>query len=126
MGRRIPEPTDSDLRTIERMASTGATLDDIAYCLDWSPSTLDRRKKKYPAVEHAYNKGRASARSQMSNRLWDIAMSDDDSGKPTKASIVATIFWLKCQANWKEDPETTVDAAPQVQIYLPKRGDKVN
>lgn len=120
-GRKIPPPTESDLTTIRDMAGSGATLDDIAIALDWSPSTLDRRKKKYPEVEQAYRKGRAMARRKMGDRLWDIAMADDDNGQPTKNAVIATIFWLKCQAGWKEEPDIMESSAPQVQIYLPKR-----
>lgn len=119
--RNLPEPTEEDCRTVERMAGRGATLDDIAYCLGWSPATLDRRKVKYPQIETAYAKGRAIAKDAMAQRLWEIAHSDDERGQPTKSAVIATIFWLKCQGGWKEQPDTIEASTPQVQIYLPKR-----
>jgi len=122
VGRSLPPPTSDDFRLIEEMSGAGSTLDEIALALDWSVSTLERRKKRYPEIEKAYQKGRVLAKRAMGDRLWQIAMSNDKEGHPTKGAVVATIFWLKCQAGWKENFDDQVQSlAPEVQIYLPKR-----
>lgn len=115
--------TDADLSIIERMAGLGSTLDDIAHVLGWSGSTLDR-KLKLPKVKAAYQKGRALAKEKMQQRLWDIAMSNDSWGVPTKQATTAAIFWLKSQAGWS-DRTGDVDMESEDQkvvIYLPDNG----
>lgn len=124
MARPAIELTQSDLRTIEKLAGRGSTLDDIAYVLGFSPATLDR-KLEQGEVREAYEKGRAIAKHDMAARLWDIAMSDDGNGIPTKQSVIAAIFWLKSQARWSDRlviETETQESANQVQIYLPDNG----
>lgn len=116
--------TATDLRIIEQMAGMGSTLDDIALILDWSVATLDR-KLKLPEVESAYKKGRAIAKNSMASRLWDIAMSGDEQGQPSKQATTACIFWLKAQAGWTDRivVETeTADDSQKVVIFLPDNG----
>ncbi|MBW4523288.1 MAG: helix-turn-helix domain containing protein [Scytolyngbya sp. HA4215-MV1] len=97
-GRPAIEVSKTDLSIIEAMAKVGNRLDDIATALNISPSTLDRWLK-LPEVDEAYRKGRAAAKHAMAGRLWDIAFTDDEEGKPSKQALTATIFWLKAQAN---------------------------
>lgn len=123
MARPSIELTTADLRTIEKLAGLGSTLDDIAYVLNLSPATLDR-KLEQTEVRTAYEKGRAVAKGEMANRLWEIAMSSDEKGIPTKQSVIAAIFWLKAQAKWSDRLviETETQESTQVQIYLPDNG----
>lgn len=123
-GRPAIDVTDTDLRLIEKMAGLGSTLDDIALVLGWSPATLDRKKKDVPEVNQAWQRGRIAATGSMASRLWDIAMSNDDKGIPTKQSVIAAIFWMKAQAKWSDRLviEQEQNDSPQVQIYLPDNG----
>lgn len=123
-GRPPIEVTKTDLVTIEKLARYGSTLDEIALCLGWSPATLDR-KLKLPDVEAAYKRGRLIASHSMAERLWDIAMSNDEKGVPTKQSVIAAIFWLKAQAGWTDRVSISTDTNEPVnpiQIYLPDNG----
>lgn len=123
-GRPAIDVTETDLRLIEKMAGLGSTLDDIALVLGWSPATLDRKKKDVPEVNQAWQRGRICATESMASRLWDIAMSNDDKGIPTKQSVIAAIFWMKAQAKWSDRLviEQEQNDMPQVQIYLPDNG----
>jgi hypothetical protein len=124
VGRPPIEPTETDLRAIEKLSGLGSTLDEIALVLGWSPATLDRKKKDNPSVEEAFKRGKAIASKEMANRLWEIAMSNDDKGIPTKQSVIAAIFWMKAQAKWSErlTIETEATEINPVQIYLPDNG----
>lgn len=124
MARPAIALSPADLRTIEKMAGLGSTLDEIACVLGISPATLDRKLDQQEEVRQAYDKGRAVAKHDMASRLWDIAMSNDPEGNPTKQAVVATIFWLKAQAKWSdrlvvEQEQVETNA---VQIYLPDNG----
>ena len=125
IGRPAIEVSKTDLSIIEAMAKVGNRLDDIATALNISSSTLDRWLK-LPEVDEAYRKGRAAAKHAMAGRLWDIAFTDDEDGKPSKQALTATIFWLKAQANWTDriTVETKSEDAnsQQVVIYLPDNG----
>ena len=46
----------------------------------------------------------------MANRLFDIATGN------TPQSVTAAIFWLKCQAGWKD---TGKDAGPADDVEMP-------
>ncbi|NJN89507.1 MAG: hypothetical protein HC878_03445 [Leptolyngbyaceae cyanobacterium SL_5_14] len=117
-GRPVKEVLDDDIRVIEKLAGRGLKLDDIACALDISSSTLDRWLK-LDEVGNAYKRGRAIATDAMTSRLWDIAMSDDGEGKPTKQATAAVFFWLKCQAGWTEKPKEEVQSQAQVIVYVP-------
>ena len=117
MGRKAKGFDAASLRIIERMASLGATLDDIAYCCDVSKSTLERWRAD-KTVNDVYEKGREQAKSSMQKRLWAIAMQDGD----LKAANTATIFWLKAQAGWSDRPQPETENNAQVVIYLPDNG----
>ena len=120
-GRPAKEVEDKDLRIIESMAGRGSTLDDIALVIGVSASTLDRWLK-LDEVQAAYRKGRAIAKHEMSGRLWDIAMSTDEDGNPSKGAVTAAIFWLKAQAGWTENPKEEATAGAQVVVYIPDNG----
>lgn len=120
-GRPPIEPTVFDVALVEKLAGLGLTLDQIAAALGWSPATLDRKLKE-PELAAAYGKGRALAAQSMASRLWDIAMSNDEKGIPTKQATTAAIFWLKAQAKWSERLTLELDNSEpenQIQIYLP-------
>jgi transposase-like protein len=119
MPRTAKPTTDQHLRIIQAMAAKGLTLDDIAPALDISPATLDRWLQRED-VRQAYEKGRSVAKAEMATRLWEIAMSNDEKGLPTKQATTAVIFWLKAQAKWTE--RLVVEAPtdlPQVMVYIP-------
>lgn len=98
-----------DIKQIEDLAGTGATLHQIALELDVSDSTLDRWLKK-PEIRRAYERGRNRAHRAVAGALFDKAMNGD---------TVACIFYLKSQAGWQDKPEKEVQQASNVVVYIP-------
>ncbi len=122
MARTAKPATDQQLKVLQALAGRGLTLDDIALALDISPATLDRWLQR-PDVRLAYEKGRVVAKSEMAGRLWEIAMTNDEKGLPTKQATAAVIFWLKSQARWTDrlvvETVSDADSSAQVVVYLP-------
>lgn len=116
-GRPAIVVSDKMLQEVERLAGLGFTQKQIARLLDVSTSTLERWLKRDDVRSH-YDKGRLAAQAVVVQNLFDLILQRDD----PKASVVATIFWLKCQAGWKDNPEPEEQAASNVVLYLPDNG----
>lgn len=84
------QPTDEIRKKVEFLAGFGMTHQDIALMVDMSPPTL----RKYYSDE--LNIGKVKATAQVAKTLFQQAT------KPEKPNMSAAIFWLKCQAGWKE------------------------
>lgn len=84
----------TEIRQLEKLSGLGLTVEQIAHTLGMSKKTLERRVKEEPEVSDALKRGRAVAIQQVSQRAFSMAMS----GKIPSM----TMFWLKCQAGWKE------------------------
>jgi len=69
-----------------------------------SENTLRAIEARQPEVSEAYKKGRANQIAGMGINLVSLAK---------KGSVAANIFYLKCQAGWKE---TTAEAPPAHNI----------
>lgn len=99
------------IETVELCAGRGLTLDDIAAILKISPKTLDRRLSDDEAVREAYDRGRASAKKFVVDKLFE---------QIEKGKMSAIIFYLKTQCGWRETEQTT-EQRTEVQIYLPEK-----
>lgn len=84
----------TECEKIEKMASVGLAVDQIAALLNVSKRTFERRMKEEPAILDALEKGRARATFKVANRAYKMA----ESGH----CPAMTMFWLKCRAGWKE------------------------
>jgi len=104
MGRRKIE---IDLEEVTRLAARGLTQEQIAAALGISAGTLRNRKAESDEFAEAIKKGQAQGIAEVSNALWDNAMS---------GNVTAQIFFLKARAKWKDkhegDPEEGDEAAP--------------
>lgn len=98
-GRPSYVPIDTDRAKINTMAGLGLNPSDIALVIGISTPTL----RKYFKKELAH--GTAQAESQMAQSLYQQGMGiKNKEGELTlKPNVVATIFWLKCRAGWRED-----------------------
>jgi hypothetical protein len=107
--------TDAQIELIERAAGLGLSLDDICYLIGGriSTRTLDRRLKDDERAREAYNAGRAKARLQVSEKLFNLI----ERGEPA-----AIFFYLKCQAGWREkDKAEENNNKAEIKIYLPEK-----
>ena len=64
--------------TVERAASIGCTVEEIAAILGIARSTLFERKADDPAIEDAIEKGRETGRATFRRLQWDRAQQGSD------------------------------------------------
>lgn len=94
MGRPPYQPTDEVREQVRKMAGLGLRESDICSIIKITAPTL----RKYYADDLAI--GRADATYQVAQSLFRQAVNEE------KPSMSAAIFYLKCQAGWRENPET--------------------
>src|ERR1700757_3628879 len=97
VGRRPWTPTDLD--QVEALASSGLTYTQIADALGIHVHTLMRKRSQLEAFAEALKRGRAKGISAVANKLWQLAVG---------GNVVACIFFLKCQAGWREVQQVDV------------------
>jgi hypothetical protein len=107
------EITEEKLDQIERCASLGLTLDDIALIISVSRKTLVRRLADNEEARDAYDRGRAKAKLKVLTKLFELIENGDN------ASI---FFYLKCQCRWSETQQQQIQTS-EVKIYLPEKND---
>ena len=78
---------------MEVLASRGLTNEQICEYLGVSHETLYQRIKEYPEITEALKRGKAKGIAEISNTLFNQAK---------EGNVTASIFWLKCNAGWKE------------------------
>lgn len=100
-----------DLDKVEELASRGLTEQQIADCLGISTDTIGRRKKKYADFAETIKRGQASGVSQVSNALFEQAMS---------GQTAAAIFYMKNRANWTDKQQHTGPDGGAVQVQIVK------
>lgn len=84
---------------IEKLAGVGLNLQQIAQVLDVSDETIRKRMHESPEIALALKKGRAKAYANVAKTAYELATSGTEPAM--------TMFWLKCQAKWRErEPET--------------------
>lgn len=93
---------DIDPAELERLASRGLTMDQIADCLGIGRSTLYKRQGEDPDVMDAVKRGRSSGIEQVANKLFESALA---------GNIVAQIFYLKnrCPEEWQDRRDFTIE-----------------
>lgn len=99
----------SELDKIEDLASKGLSVSKIAASLGVSKSTFDRRVSEDENLKIILEKGRAKSLEQVASVAYEMAIS----GK----FPAMTMFWLKCQGNWREkDTEENDTKIPSIKI----------
>jgi len=96
-GRPAVEFDDKDIAQVEALASV-MTKSQIADYFGIEENTLRAVERRQPEVFEAYKKGKARAILKVSQNL----LAQSNSG-----NTVATIFYLKTQAGWREQSEAT-------------------
>jgi hypothetical protein len=86
-------PSEEDLEKAEKLAGQGMTQRQIADCLGIGYGTLFDKKIEFPEFAEAIKRGKAAGIAYVSNKLMD---------KVGAMDTTSIIFYLKCQAGWKE------------------------
>jgi hypothetical protein len=94
-GRPSYTPTPEIIAQVEKLASQGLTLEQIAYVLGICTDTLCVKKNEYPELSEAIKRGKAKGIAQITNKLHEKALEGDNT---------AMIFYLK-----NRDPENWQD-----------------
>lgn len=81
------KPLTATLEQIEMLASLGLTIEEICRYLGVTKKTLYKRKKEYPELDEAIERGRIKADAQVVKALYTRATVHNDT--------TAMIFWLK-------------------------------
>ena len=102
-GRPPYTTTDHDRQQVEQMAALGIRNEDIALVMGVHRNTISRHYKK------ELRRAATQANAVIAKTLFNMART----GKNT----AATIFWLKCRANWREvDHDTERKNPTEIRI----------
>ena len=96
---------------IEKAAGLGLTQDNIAYLIGANPHTFRIWLENDIEVNLFYRKGKAKAVMSVSEKLMD---------KINNGDTTSIIFYLKCQAGWK-DKDNVADLIVKPVVYLPEK-----
>ena len=96
VGKKPWIPTAEDIQKVESLASRGMEQQDIALCLGIGESTLYAKMHEIPDFQEAIKRGKAKGIARVTNAL----LKNVDTG-----NVTAQIFYLKCQAKWKDTEE---------------------
>ena len=104
---------------IKRLAGRGFSLEDIAVAIGISKGGLELWLKD-EAIRSLWQQGKNESIDKVALNLFKIAT---NSKHPQQ--LTACIFYLKCQAGWRERDrvdEIRSTAVDNVQIYIPDNG----
>ncbi len=112
VGRPPWIPSEEELEKVESLAARGLTQEQIADCIGIHLGTLSAKKSEFDELSEAIKRGKAKG----------IALVTAELLKNVKAkNVTAQIFYLKCQAKWKEaKDETLSDEASLMQKLIDK------
>jgi len=107
-------PDENICEQAEDMASHGLTISQIADCLGISERTVYDKQNEYPQFLQAIKRGRSSGMDKVTNKLFEKAMSGDNT---------AIIFYLKNRdrENWGDQYIEPVKEIPQINIMIDPR-----
>lgn len=101
-GRPPKKPTPKILEQVTSLASRGLHDYEIAIGIGWNKSEFSSKKSEYPELTEAIEEGRAIARANMINAVYEMGL---------KGNINAAKYWLnnKDPENWKDRREVGVE-----------------
>lgn len=95
-GRPNWTPTEETLKEVENMGALGMTSEQIADCLGIGTSTFYNKLNEYGEFLDAVKRGKAKGIRLVTSKLVENVQN---------ANVTAQIFYLKCQAKWKEEKD---------------------
>ena len=93
LGRPGWVPDEKDFVKAESLAARGLTKTQIADCFGVVYETLNEKTKEYKEFDDAIKRGKAKGIANVTAAL----LKNVNAG-----NVTAQIFYLKCQAKWKE------------------------
>lgn len=87
--------TKAILKKVEKFAARGLTTKQIAHNLGWGPATYFNKRKEYPELAEAFERGKASGVHEIANALFKNAKDGDTQAQK---------YYLnnRDSTNWKE------------------------
>ena len=85
--------TPKKLEMVEELAGRGLSIKEIALNIGIGRSAFSLHKDTNPALEEAWERGRAKAKNFVTNRLFELI---------DEKNAAAIFFYLKTQCGWKE------------------------
>ncbi len=105
-----------DMELVEKMAAQGMTLRQIAALFGVSAAAIEGRRETLAVLEDAVDRGKALGIRRVSECLLDQAIN---------GNIIASIFYLKAIAGWREADKRPMDRDDEgssgIKIYLPEK-----
>lgn len=89
---------DEELKLVEKLASDGDTIADIAAEFGIGETTFHTIKNENIGVLEAYQRGVRASKRKVRKRLMDFIGSEVNDS----VSFNATKFWLACRDGWTE------------------------
>lgn len=103
-----------NLKHIEKMAEAGMSRAQIGDYYGVTGQRIGQLIREHPELDEAFSRGLSKGIEKASGKLMELIES---------GNLIATIFYLKAQAGWKEAQyvKEPVDLSnvPKVQIILP-------
>lgn len=102
---------------VERMAEAGMTRAQIGDYYGVTGQRIGQLIREHPELDAAFSRGLSKGIEKASSKLMEMIEG---------GNLIATIFYLKAQAGWKEaqyvKEPIDLSNAPRVQILLPDNG----
>ena len=111
VGRKPIEITPELIEQAETLAAQGMTQVQIALALGMGESTLYEKMEKYPEFSEAIKSGKAQGIALVTEKLLEKVMGMD-------TTII--LFYLKCQAGWRDsqDLNVTSNGTNRIEIVV--------
>jgi len=119
-GRPRVEPTPADVRNIEKWASDGCAIIEIARALQISTSLLTRWRKEHPNVDEALEAGKAVEHRALRSEAMKIALSRSAKlDVRVKADMIKFLLLTRHGYRDRGDEQGLLSAGVRVNITLP-------
>ena len=106
VGRPKWIPSAEDMKQVESYGALGMTSQQIADCMGISAGHMCAMQNEFPEFYDAIKRGKAKG----------IAMVTSELIKNVKAkNVTAQIFYLKCQAKWREESQEIKNQQEQLK-----------
>ena len=116
LGAHPFEITPEVLEKVEKLASQGMTKRQIAHCLGICEGTLYSKIKQNDEFLKALKRGKAKGIALVTEELQNLV---------AERNITGIIFYLKCQAGWKEAKDKPKDHQSESESLIEKLIDKL-
>jgi len=113
VGRKPIEITKEIIDQAETLAAQGMTQVQIALALGMGESTLYEKMEKYPEFSEAIKSGKAQGIAMVTEKLLEKVMGMD---------TTSILFYLKCQAGWRDSQDVNVNSSGTNKIEITVNG----